>query len=165
MWFDACLGMSIIVDSDKFLHDRIEVSVAFGNVIIIPMILLYFAYYLRIRLFVDISNEDIPIPSHTAYLSDLNRKNWLKRSAFAIACMVLLLFLSATGAAGIATYFRIHDDILAVFVLSIAMGFAVSGIPPIIIMQALIFEKAYFHFNSFSSQFTKLSKHRKSQYK
>ena len=158
IWIDAWLGANIIVDSDNFLHDRIEVSVAFGNVIILPIILLYLIYYLRIRLFIDISNEEIPIPSHPAYFSDLSRKNWLKRSAFAIICMMSLLFLSSIGSSGIATYFQIHDDTAAIIILSIAMGFAVSGIPAIVLIQALIFEKAYFYFGDFVAQLSRISK-------
>jgi hypothetical protein len=116
--------------------------VAWLDVVGKTSILLGLLCYLRLRLPMDLKNEQIPLPVRKKAFRGITRRDWTQRTAFLAVLIVGMLAFPEAAAGGLMEMWNIQDNLVAVVIEQVAYVFLVPIAVVLGVSMALFFEKS-----------------------
>lgn len=149
-----CLGLLIILSIDIFFElglfidknavssKKIVFAVTWLNLAGKCALILAFAFYLRIRLSVDLKNDLVPFLVKGEVFSRLSRREWTQTSALILFMVFLVCGYSGSAAGGLMKMYNLENNTLAVVIEVLALAYLLPFLVPFGISHALILEKS-----------------------
>jgi hypothetical protein len=140
VYFGYHLFITELVDLSK---NKLIFYYKYWSITTWPFLALAFIFYLRIRLTLDIKDNDIPITFRASYVVTFKRARTIRLSIFMIFTgLAISLFGAYIFVAGLVSHFDMQANTLAILVASIIGFYGVSTGYIIAITSALSLEKA-----------------------
>jgi hypothetical protein len=154
---DAQLATGLLVDADEFQHNKLLLPTTFSRLIGLPALVLTVLSYLRVRLFIDICRDDIPVLTHDAILLTTSQHRWIVRSLLAMFIGLLCIFISHILVVQITLHYEKQGSLAFILIpQAFAIGAVAAG-PVFLITYALVLEKATRHFAAFEENLKRIS--------
>jgi len=164
---DAILSLGLIINLERFQGEPRSLAVSFRDLSVIPWIVVTVIFYIRIRLSLDLSSDDIPVNIHPSYYdtpssyADDKKSDWVTRPLYIIIPIILALPYSYGFVFGVVRYFSAEQNIIVIVSSILFVAIALSALSLITVMQMLMVEKAYKYFPDLARQFFKRSQQRR----
>lgn len=163
LFIDVSLSLGIFVDAQDFYTAPIIIAHKFRDISILPCLLLTVAFYIRIRLSIDLASAALPIPSHPAFFEDDRQSNWVFRSSIALLAFTVIFAFSSMIVVGVTKYLSIQQSAVGVSIATLFSAFVVFSLPATAVLHMLIIEKAYRYFDNLREHLQVLVKRRDAQ--
>lgn len=164
---DALLSMGLLMDIERFQSEPRSLAVSFRDLSVIPWIVVTVIFYIRIRLSLDLSSDDIPVNINPSYYdtpssyADDKKSDWVIRPLFIIMPIILALPYSYGFVFGVVRYFSAEQNSIIILSSMLFVAIALSILSLLTVMNLLMMEKAYKYFPDLSRQFFKRSQQRR----
>ncbi|WP_312166642.1 hypothetical protein [Phenylobacterium sp.] len=159
---DAIFSLGFLVDQVSYQSEPKILAVYFRDMSIIPWLVITTIFYIRIRLSLNMSTDNIPININSKLLGDDSKGNWVIRPIIIIAPFFVLLLYSYAFVFGVLKYFSVEQNILIIVILILFLAMGLAGASLLTVMKLLMLEKAYSHYPDLSRQLFELSKDHRS---
>ena len=164
---DALLSMGLLMDIERFQSEPRSLAVSFRDLSVIPWIVVTVIFYIRIRLSLDLSSDDIPVNIHPSYCdtpstyADEKKSDWVSRPLFIVLPIMVLIFFSHIFVFGVVRYLSAEQNMPVIFSSIIFLAVGLSTASLLTVLNLIMMEKAYKYFPDLARQFFKMSQQRK----
>jgi hypothetical protein len=147
---DAYLRSGFLIDPQELDHNRLLFAVTYSHLIGWPALILTIAFYLRIRLPLDIKTDAIPVLMNRALLVGYSKKRWLLRVVLLGGLSLAAIFFAQMVAIRVTHHFHQEENIWFIATLTSLFGVwgpATAGM--VFISYACVAEKVIRFFPEF----------------
>ncbi|WP_188772804.1 hypothetical protein [Novosphingobium endophyticum] len=139
---DAHLYTGFLIDASEFRHNKLLLPATFSRLISLPLFVLALLFYLRIRLGIDISRDDIPVGGRKAWALTLTRRKWIEVGLLILVGSLACIFASHLFVIQVTLHYQQQDNLAFVLLPQAFAVVAMIGGPIYLILGALLLEKA-----------------------
>lgn len=153
---DAIFKTNMIVDNLRFSRNPIIIADAIRNIAFFPWIIITAAFYIRIRLSVDMMHGRTPMLIHPAILEVEAKDKFFMPSAIAIYMTMFFPLIGNYSVYGIVHYFDAYQSPLLIAVASFFYAVALGVFSWLLVASLLTAEKINHHFDDARSHFKQM---------